>query len=157
MAFFDDVKKKVTQAGHSAAKSARDFSETAKLNSQISDAQKQINQLYTQIGYEIYCAHNADPLPEVAQLIEQLNALHTQIEGLQAQIQTINAGSICPAAAQRSAPAWRSAPAAGQNCPSPSLPSLRHPRTAARCAEPPRQRTPCSAPAAAPGSPCRRS
>ena len=51
MAFFDDVRKKVTQAGHSAAKSARDFSETAKLNSQISDAQKQINQLYTQIGY----------------------------------------------------------------------------------------------------------
>lgn len=119
MAFFDDVKKKVTQAGHSAAKSARDFSETAKLNSQISDAQKQINQLYTQIGYEIYCAHNADPLPEVAQLIEQLNALHTQIEGLQAQIQTINAGSICPGCGAKIRPGMAFCSSCGTKLPQP--------------------------------------
>lgn len=96
MAFFDEMKNKVSQMGHSAARSARDFSETAKLNGQISDLEKQITKLYTQIGYEIYCAHNADPLPEVAEPIGQLNALHDQIDALRARIQAINAANSCP-------------------------------------------------------------
>lgn len=119
MAFFDDVKNKVTQVGHSAAKSARDFSETTKLNSQISDTEKQINQLYTQIGYEIYCAHNADPLPEVAQLIEQLNALHDQIEGLRAQVQTINASSLCPGCGAKIRPGMAFCSSCGTKLPQP--------------------------------------
>ena len=96
MAFFDEMKKKVSQVGQSAAKSAKDFSETTRLNSEISDAENRINQLYTRIGYEIYCAHNADPLPEVATLIEQINTLHDRIDNCRLQIETINAANRCP-------------------------------------------------------------
>lgn len=96
MAFFDEMKNKVTQAGQSAAKSAKEFSETARLNSEISDAENRINQLYNQIGYEVYCAYSAHPLPEAAEQIEQVNALHDKIENCRLQIQMINAASRCP-------------------------------------------------------------
>lgn len=96
MAFFDEMKHKVTQVGQSAAKSAKDFSEITRLNSEISDAESRINQLYNRIGYEVYCAYSANPLPEVKELIEQINGLHETIEDRRAQIQAINAASRCP-------------------------------------------------------------
>ena len=96
MAFFDEMKHKVTQVGQSAAKSAKDFSEVTRLNSEISDAESRINQLYNRIGYEVYCAYSANPLPEVKELIEQINGLHETIEDRRAQIQAINAASRCP-------------------------------------------------------------
>lgn len=80
MAFFDEMKNRVTQASQSAAKSAKEFSEITRLNGEISDAESRINQLYNQIGYEVYCAYSAHPLPEAADLIEQVNALHDKIE-----------------------------------------------------------------------------
>lgn len=96
MAFFDEMKHKVTQVGQSAAKGAKDFSEVTRLNSEISDAESRINQLYNRIGYEVYCAYSANPLPEVKELIEQINGLHETIEARRAQIQAINAASRCP-------------------------------------------------------------
>lgn len=96
MAFFDEMKNRVTQASQSAAKSAKEFSEITRLNGEISDAESRINQLYNQIGYEVYCAYSAHPLPEAADLIEQVNALHDKIENCRMQIQTINAASRCP-------------------------------------------------------------
>lgn len=131
MAFFDEMKNKVSQVGHSAAKSARDFSETAKLNGQISDAEKQINQLYTQIGYEIYCAHNAEPLPEVAGLIEQLNALHDQIDGLRAQIQAINAANSCPTCGAKIKPGMAFCSSCGAKLPQPQ--PQQQPAASSRC------------------------
>ena len=96
MAFFDEMKNRVTQASQSAAKSAKEVSEITRLNGEISDAESRINQLYNQIGYEVYCAYSAHPLPEAADLIEQVNALHDKIENCRMQIQTINAASRCP-------------------------------------------------------------
>lgn len=96
MAFFDEMKHKVTQVSQSAAKSAKEFSEVTRLNNEISDAESQINQLYNRIGYEVYCAYSANPLPEVRELIEQVNGLHDKIENCRTQIQVINAASRCP-------------------------------------------------------------
>lgn len=96
MAFFDEMKQRVSQVGQSASKSAREFSETTRLNSEISNAKNKINQLYNQIGYAIYCAYSTHPLPEAADLIAQVNELHEKIEACQAQIQAIAASSHCP-------------------------------------------------------------
>lgn len=96
MALIDMMKGKVSQAGQSTVKLARDFSETTRLNSEISAAQNQINDLYREIGYKIYCTYRANPLPEVADLILQTNALHNKIENNQAQIASINAANHCP-------------------------------------------------------------
>ncbi len=96
MAFFHKVKDTFSQAGQSTVKMAKEFSETTKLNNEISEAETQINNLYLEIGYQIYVAHSADPLPEVAELIEKINALHDKIDDNRAQIQAINAAGHCP-------------------------------------------------------------
>ena len=96
MAFFDEMKQRVSQVGQSASKSAREFSETTRLNSEISNAKNKINQLYNQIGYAVYCAYSTHPLPEAADLIAQVNELHEKIEACQAQIQALAAASHCP-------------------------------------------------------------
>ena len=96
MAFFNKVKDTVSQASQSTVKKAKELSDTARLNSEITEAENQINTLYLEIGYKIYAAHSADPLPEVADLIERVNALHDKIDDARAQIQVINASGRCP-------------------------------------------------------------
>ena len=96
MAFFNKVKDTVSQASQSTVKKAKELSDSARLNSEITEAENQINTLYLEIGYKIYAAHSADPLPEVADLIERVNALHDKIDDARAQIQVINASGRCP-------------------------------------------------------------
>lgn len=119
MAFFDEMKQKVSQVGQSASKSAKEFSETSRLNSEIAVAKNKINQLYNQIGYAVYCAYSANPLPEAADLIEQVNALHDQIESCQAQIQAINASSHCPNCGAKIRPGMAFCSSCGTRLPQP--------------------------------------
>ena len=64
MAFFDEMKNRVTQASQSAAKSAKEFSEITRLTGESSDAESRINQLYNQIGYEGYAPTAHTPCPK---------------------------------------------------------------------------------------------
>ena len=150
MAFFDEMKNRVTQASQSAAKSAKEFSEITRLNGEISDAESRINQLYNQIGYEVYCAYSAHPLPEAADLIEQVNALHDKIENCWMRSRPSTQPAAAPTAAQRSARAWPSVPAAVHGWSRQSLPSPPH-RLSARTAARRWPRVQLSAPAAAHG------
>ncbi len=92
MAFVDSVKEMFSQAGQSA----KGFSDIAKLKSTISSTENQINELYGKIGYSIYCKYANNPLPEVAEMINQVNILHAQINECKAQITAINNADICP-------------------------------------------------------------
>ena len=165
MAFFDEMKNRVTQASQSAAKSAKEFSEITRLNGEISDAESRINQLYNQIGYEVYCAYSAHPLPEAADLIEQVNALHDKIENC--RIQTINAASRCPncgakirpgmafcsgcgARLVQAEPAQPAAQAFCQNCGAPLAPGAAFCTSCGTRVEQPAAPTPAPVPAAHP-------
>lgn len=121
MAFFDEMKQKVSQVGQSASKSAKEFSETSRLNSEITAAKNKINQLYNQIGYTVYCAYSENPLPEAANLIEQVNALHDQIGYCQAQIQALNASSRCSNCGAKIRPGMAFCSSCGIRLPQPEL------------------------------------
>lgn len=96
MALFDNMKNKISAAGQSTVQKAKDLTEITKLNSAISGAEEQVRELYTTMGYEIYRAYYEKPLPEVAELIAQITALHQKIEDCKAQIDTINEVKTCP-------------------------------------------------------------
>ena len=96
MAIFDNMRDKLTQAGQSTVQKAKGLSEVAKLNAQISGLENQVNDMYRQIGYAIYCAHHEDPLPEVAGAINQITEMHKSIENCRAQIKAINTADTCP-------------------------------------------------------------
>lgn len=96
MAFFDNVRGKLNQAGQTTVQKAKELSEIAKLNAAIAAAERQINDLYGKLGYEVYCAYNENPLPEVEELMNQLKELHQNIENCRVQIKEITAVDTCP-------------------------------------------------------------
>lgn len=96
MAFINDMKEKFSHAGQSAVQKTKDFTEVNRLNNEIDEAGKQITDLYGRIGCEIYHAYKDKPLPEVAQMIEQVAALQQKIESNKKQIYTINTANLCP-------------------------------------------------------------
>lgn len=96
MAFINDMKSKFSQAGQSAMQKTKDFTEVNRLTNEIDEAGKQIADLYGRIGCEIYHAYRDNPLPEVAQMMEQVAALQQKIEANKKQIYTINTANLCP-------------------------------------------------------------
>lgn len=96
MALFDNMMNKITNAGQTTMQKAKDFSEVAKLNGVISETEKQISDLYGEIGYAVCRAYMDNPIPEAAELIEQVKQLHWKIEDCKAQIKTITATDGCP-------------------------------------------------------------
>lgn len=96
MALLDSMKNKISAAGQTTVQKAKDLTEISKLNSAISSAEEQIRELYTNVGYEVYRAYYEEPLPEVADQINQITQLHQKIDECKAQIDAINAVKTCP-------------------------------------------------------------
>lgn len=96
MAFIDQMRGKLTQAGQNTMQKAKELSEMAKLNNTIAVTERQIQELYAKIGYTVYCAYRETPLPEAAELIEETTKLHQTMESCKAQIRALNAAEVCP-------------------------------------------------------------
>ena len=60
MGFLDDVGKKITSAGREAMDMAKDLADTAKLNSEISEQAKRIENAYSEIGKKFFELHAGD-------------------------------------------------------------------------------------------------
>ena len=100
----DDVLGKMSQAGQSVSKKARDLSEYAKYSSTISDSETEIRTLYSEIGYQVYLAYRNNPLPEVAQQIQRITALNKTIEDARAAQKALNDSEKCPRCGTRIRP-----------------------------------------------------
>lgn len=50
MAFWDELKEKITQGGQEALQKTRDIAEVVTTNANISESKKKINELYTELG-----------------------------------------------------------------------------------------------------------
>ena len=96
MALFEDMKNRLSKAGETTVKRAKDIQELARLNGDISSAENQINDLYTQIGYEIYRSYRDNPPPEVSGQIAKITELHQVIDEKKARIKAINSADVCP-------------------------------------------------------------
>lgn len=96
MAFFDNMKTKLTNTSQTAVQKAKDLTELTKLNAQISEAEGKINDLYYKLGFEIYRTYREEPLETGAEFFAQITELHQQIADCKAQIAAINHANTCP-------------------------------------------------------------
>ena len=55
MAFFNDLSRKLTSVSQTAVQKTKDVADIAKINSEISDLQRTVNNLYYEIG-KLYVA-----------------------------------------------------------------------------------------------------
>ena len=96
MAFFDEIGKKITDGGQKAAEQARIFAEVNRLNGQVSEQERLIAQLYTQIGKDYYEAHKEDSEECVRSSVEGISIARKKIEELKVQIIAVKGAVTCP-------------------------------------------------------------
>lgn len=110
MDFFERVGRRLAGAGRGVAEKTQQLTETARLNGMISDAEKQIQTIYTAIGEAYYHRHRERPTEQERERIDQINGLyraiaqHRQaIEELKATDKKNDAGK-CPQCGADTAP-----------------------------------------------------
>ncbi|MCH5353159.1 MAG: zinc ribbon domain-containing protein [Acutalibacter sp.] len=96
MPFFDQLGKKLTDAGQGVVQQTKNLADVTRLNSAISNSEKQIAQLYAVIGQAYYEAHKNDPNAESPEQIQAINALSAEIEQNQEAIRVIKGITQCP-------------------------------------------------------------
>lgn len=95
MAFFDDLGKKVSEAGQKTIQKTKEFSDTSRLNSMISDEEKRINNNYYQIG-KLYVALRGNSYEEdFATMISAIYESELKIKEYKKQIQDIKGVQRC--------------------------------------------------------------
>lgn len=96
MAFFDEVSKKLAKAGQGVAQSTKNVAAVAKLNSSISDEEKNINHQLALIGQAYYDLHQNDPEDAMAMAVQSIRRSKEQIAQYKEQILQIKGIVNCP-------------------------------------------------------------
>lgn len=95
MAFFDDLGKKISQAGQTTMQKTREMADVAKINSQISDEEKRINDMYLQIGKQYVELHAADCEEAFQGMVQAITDSENKIKEYKTQIQDIKGVVRC--------------------------------------------------------------
>lgn len=95
MAFFEQLGKKLSDAGQNVAQQTKNLADVTQLNGAIAAKEKKIAQLYGAIGQSYYNAHKDDPFAETLDLIQEINHLYGQIDENQEKIKQIKGIVTC--------------------------------------------------------------
>ncbi len=95
MGFLDNLGKKATEATAKAAQKAKELSETARLNSLISEEEKSITNNYYQIGKLYASLHQQDCEEDFAGMLGAINESEEKIKSYRKQIQDIKGVLRC--------------------------------------------------------------
>lgn len=97
MAFFDDIGRKISQAGQSAVQKTKDMTEIAKYNSAISDEQAKINAYYSEIGKLYFSLNREAPDERFAPMVNGIAVAESAIEDYREKIKDIKGIVQCSA------------------------------------------------------------
>lgn len=95
MAFFDDLGKKLSQAGQTAVQKTKDLTDIARLNGLISDEERQINSNHCQIGRLYVSLHQEDYESDFAAMVNAIQESERKISAYRQQIQDIKGVVRC--------------------------------------------------------------
>lgn len=96
MGFFDDFGKKISDASQGAIAKTKDFADVAKLNSNISDEERRINNAYQQIGKLYFEMHLEDFEDCFKDHFAAINESLGKIKDYRQQITNIKGVVKCP-------------------------------------------------------------
>lgn len=95
MGFFDDLGKKVSDAGQKTIQKTKEMSDTAKFNSMISEEEKKINNNYYQVGKLYVSIHGTECEEDFKGMIAAIRESETKITEYRRQIQEIKGVLHC--------------------------------------------------------------
>ena len=89
MAFFEQLGKRITDAGQGVAQQTKNFADITRLNSAVSDKERKIAQLYQSIGQSYYERHSGDAEPQLQPAVEEIKALGLDVPPMAELAQTL--------------------------------------------------------------------
>ena len=89
MGFFDNIGNKIQEGANALGAKTKDFTETAKLNSQINEDTKAITAKFTEIGKTMFEKYADDQSNEFAQTFADIKALEAKIAEAKATIKKL--------------------------------------------------------------------
>ncbi len=95
MAFFEQLGKRLTDAGQNVAHQTKNLADVTQLNSAISEKEKKILQLFSNIGQLYYEMHKHDPSAENYEIIEEINSIYAEITQNREKIKQIKGVMKC--------------------------------------------------------------
>ena len=97
MAFYDQLGKKISKTGQGAIQKTKEFAEITRLNSSITELEKGIVAIYTEIGRSYFQKYaQAFPDEEFAVLFNRIEESMRQIEANKKQIRILKGVVSCP-------------------------------------------------------------
>ena len=95
MGFFDDIGKKVSDAGQKTLQKTKEGSETVKMNSLIAEEEKRIAEMYSQIGNLYVSKYGEDCEEDFSALVKAVLESRKKIQEYQNEIQDIKGVKKC--------------------------------------------------------------
>lgn len=95
MAFWDNLSKKASEAADKVAQQAKVISETAKLNSAVSEEERKINTNYSEIGKLYVSMHKDDCEEAFAAMVAAIAESEAKIVDYKEQIKVIKGVQVC--------------------------------------------------------------
>ncbi len=89
MAFFEQIGKRITDTGQSVAQQTKNLADVTKLNSVISEKEKEISQLFFSIGQSYYERYKNDNTVEDFDKISEVTVLYDEIMNCREKIKQI--------------------------------------------------------------------
>lgn len=114
MPFFDNIGKRISDAGQNVAQQTKNLADITQLNGSISEKQKEIQRLYLSIGESYYETHKNDAEAEESEKIQQINALFSEISQCREKIEQIRISAQTAKSERATQP---QAPVEGNLCP----------------------------------------
>lgn len=93
---FEEIGRKMRKFSRNTVEEVQKMNEVRQLNGRISDAKKQIANLYTEIGKKLYEQYKESALTGFESEIQTINEKYFQIEELKDQIRAVKGVVLCP-------------------------------------------------------------
>ena len=96
MAFFDQLSSKLSQTSQSAVQKTKDMAEVVRLNGQISERERRMEQIYREMGRRYYeqCAGRNEEL--FREQVAELQSIEAEIREMRTAVQRLKGSKPCP-------------------------------------------------------------
>jgi len=95
MAFFEELGKKISKAGHDAAEKGKSLTETVRLNGLIAEEERRIKNDFSQIGKLYYEKFGDNPEPCFVNLVEDIRNAEKNMQNYTLQIRQAKGVAVC--------------------------------------------------------------
>lgn len=101
MAFFEQIGRRITNAGQEVAQQTKNLTEITRLNAKISENKKKMSQLLFEMGQDYYLKHKRETDNEEQNYINRVNELFREVMDFQDEIERIKTADVCKVCGSR--------------------------------------------------------